>query len=165
MRPGALTSLLTVGQLVALSDLQLRRGRWLVEASPARQSWAEEVVKAVTHGYAEQDYCVISSMRGHSPATSELLDVVQGFVEQHADEIGDNYVDVVHYDFSPANLLLDEQQRVVGVVDWEGVRAGDRLFDLATQMFYADDGEVRGRLQQAALERGRPVYWVCTCAT
>ncbi len=156
-RPAALTSLVTVDQLVALSDLQLGRGGWLIEAFSARPRWADEIIEAVTDGFAEQDYCVISSMRSHSPATSELLDVVQGFVEQHADDISDDYVDVVHYDFSPANLLLDEQQRVVGVVDWEGVRAGDRVFDLATQMFYAtNDGDVQRRLQRAALERGRP---------
>jgi thiamine kinase-like enzyme len=77
-------------------------------------------------------------------------------VERHADEIDTDHTDIVHYDFSPANLLLNEQQRVVGVVDWEGVRVGDRLFDLATQLFYApSDGAVLRRLRRAALERGR----------
>ncbi|MBV9601202.1 MAG: aminoglycoside phosphotransferase family protein [Chloroflexi bacterium] len=146
-----------VDQIVSLCDLQSGRGGWLCEAFPTRPSWAEEAVYAVTRGYAERDYCDIASLRLHSPATNELLCVVQTFVERHADELDVDHADIVHYDFSPANLLLNEQQRVVGVVDWEGVRAGDRLFDLATQLFYApSEGEVHHRLRRAALERGRP---------
>jgi hypothetical protein len=104
-RPHALTDPATVDQLVALCDLQAGRGGWLAEAFPARPPWAEEVVHAVTRGFAEHDYCVIGSLRAHSPATAELLRVVQAFVKRHADEIGDDHVDIVHFDFSPANLL------------------------------------------------------------
>src|SRR5207253_896853 len=43
--------------------------------------------------------------------------------------------DIVHYDFTPANVLLSGD-RVTGVVDWEGTRRGDRAFDLATFLFY-----------------------------
>jgi hypothetical protein len=146
-----------VDQLVSLCDLQSGRGAWLAEAFPTRPTWREEVVHAVTHGYAEHDYCDIATLRTYSPATAELLRVVQTFVEQHADEIDTDHADIVHYDFSPANLMLDEHQRVLGVVDWEGVRVGDRLFDLATQLFYAaSQGEIHQRLLRAALERGRP---------
>ncbi|MBV9324540.1 MAG: aminoglycoside phosphotransferase family protein [Chloroflexi bacterium] len=122
-------------QLVSLCDLQSGRGGWLAEVFPTRPTWAEEAVYAVTHGYAEYDYCDMASLQAHSPATNELLRVVQTLVERHADEMDVDHADIVHYDFSPANLLLNEQQRVVGVVDWEGVRVGDRLFDLATQLF------------------------------
>jgi Phosphotransferase enzyme family len=47
--------------------------------------------------------------------------------------------DVVHLDFTPLNLLTDASY-ITHVVDWEGLRAGDASFDLATLLFhgYAD---------------------------
>jgi thiamine kinase-like enzyme len=46
--------------------------------------------------------------------------------------------DIVHFDLNLTNLLqLDG--RISGVVDWDGVCAGDRAFDLATLLFYAHD--------------------------
>jgi hypothetical protein len=112
----------TVDQLVSLCDQQSGRGGWRAEAFQTRPTWAEEAVSAVMRGYAEHNYCDIASLLGHSPATNELLHVVQTFVERHADEFDADHADIVHYDFSPANLLLNEQQRVVGVVDWDWAR-------------------------------------------
>jgi len=43
---------------------------------------------------------------------------------------------VVHFDFSPLNLLA-ERDRLVGVVDWEGVRRRDATFALAALLFYS----------------------------
>jgi len=37
---------------------------------------------------------------------------------------------------SPRVLLVDDHG-VTGVIDWGGTRTGDRLFDLATLMYYA----------------------------
>ena len=156
-RPREIAHTETIERLVALNDLQSGRGSWLAEAFPARPTWADEVVRAVTDGYPEYDYCVLQSLITYSATTSNLLEVLQNFVKRHADEVaaspGD---DIVHFDFSHANILL-LRERVVGVVDWEGVRAGDRLFDLATLLFYTVPvAAVHDRLWQLALERGRP---------
>ena len=43
---------------------------------------------------------------------------------------------IVHWDFTPDNVLVRDG-RVSGVIDWEGVRAGDPAFDLVTLAFYA----------------------------
>ncbi len=51
--------------------------------------------------------------------------------------------DVVHFDFQGSNILVDRDQ-VSGVVDWDGCRAGDRAFDLATLLFYADEDDGGG---------------------
>jgi aminoglycoside phosphotransferase (APT) family kinase protein len=112
----------------------------------------------VTVGYAQHDYCVLESLTTYSATTAELLTVLQTFVRRHANEIGAGTTteDIVHFDFSPANVL-SVRGRVVGVVDWEGVRAGDRLFDLATLLFYTCEiPAVHGRLWKLALARGRP---------
>src|ERR1700737_1141826 len=57
-RPRPITNPETVNQLVALNDFHVDRGGWLADAFPARPTWAEEVVRAVTDGYAQHDYCV-----------------------------------------------------------------------------------------------------------
>jgi aminoglycoside phosphotransferase (APT) family kinase protein len=144
-------------QLVALNDLQVDCGGWLTDAFPARPTWAEDVVRAVTDGYAQHDYCVLESLTTHSAVTADLLEVLQTFVKRHADEVGvADAEDIVHFDFSPANVL-SARGRVVRVVDWEGVRAGDRLFDLATPLFYTYPiSDVFDGLWKLALARGKP---------
>jgi aminoglycoside phosphotransferase (APT) family kinase protein len=111
----------------------------------------------VTDGYAQHGYCVLESLTTHSAVTAELLEVLQTFVKRRADEVAvATAEDIVHFDFSPANVL-SARGRVVGVVDWEGVRAGDRLFDLATLLFYTYPiPDMHGRLWKLALARGQP---------
>ena len=43
--------------------------------------------------------------------------------------------DIFHWDFHAANVLA-EGRRVTGVIDWDATTAGDRLFDLATLLYY-----------------------------
>lgn len=53
-------------------------------------------------------------------------------------------------DFTLANVLVDKRA-VSGVIDWGGTRSGDRLFDLATLVYYS-----RGQaadLEQYVVER------------
>lgn len=61
--------------------------------------------------------------------------------------------DIVHLDFTPANVLLDEG-RISGVIDWYGECAGDRAFDLVTLLFYAvEQPELRTLLLPEVLAR------------
>jgi len=66
---------------------------------------------------------------------------------------------VVHWDFQGANILV-EDDRVSGVVDWEGACVGDRAFDLVTLLYYAyaapDARRVREVLWQRALSQASP---------
>ena len=57
--------------------------------------------------------------------------------------------DVVHYDFSPYNVLA-EGDRITGVVDWQGATSGDAAFDLVTLADYTHDFALRDRLLDAA---------------
>ena len=43
--------------------------------------------------------------------------------------------DLVHYDLHTVNVLSDDGRRVSGIIDWDGVRAGDRSLDLANLAF------------------------------
>jgi len=144
-----------VRQLVILNDLQAGRGAWLAAAFPQRPDWDEEAIRAVTDGYATHNCCDVELLHAYSRSTSDLLRVLREFVES-ADPARTMRDDIVHFDFSPANVLVDGEQ-VAGVVDWEGVRAGDRVFDLATLLFYSTPfAAIRDHLWHVALDRSRP---------
>jgi aminoglycoside phosphotransferase (APT) family kinase protein len=50
--------------------------------------------------------------------------------------------------------VLMENDRITGVIDWEGSYTGDRAFDLATMLFYTwNFADFRDALLQAILER------------
>jgi Ser/Thr protein kinase RdoA (MazF antagonist) len=127
-----------VGQLVALVDLQREVGL------PGREPWIEHVVSTVVDG--REGYCEHEQMRARDPA---LLDRLRAIADRDVDV---PLEDVVHYDFSPYNILADGD-RITGVVDWTGATAGDAAFDLLTCAYYAYDYSVRDRLLDAARAR------------
>jgi aminoglycoside phosphotransferase (APT) family kinase protein len=43
--------------------------------------------------------------------------------------------DLVHLDFHPGNVLVDDAGSVTGIVDWDGIGRGDRRFGLVTLRF------------------------------
>jgi aminoglycoside phosphotransferase (APT) family kinase protein len=45
--------------------------------------------------------------------------------------------DLVHLDFHPENVLVDEDGSITGIVDWDGIARGDRRFMLVTLRFSA----------------------------
>lgn len=113
-------------QLLALNDLQ--RG----PAPDLASDWPQSLVESVRVGYEE--YCILASLIDYSRETRELLDRVQSLVTRYPDIVCPND-DIVHFDFNPGNILVAEG-RVSGVVDWDGVTAGDRMFDVVTMLFY-----------------------------
>jgi hypothetical protein len=94
--------------------------------------WPQSIVESVLVG--GEGYCVLSSLTGYSRETSELLERVQLQAAQYSKIVCPND-DIVHFDFNPGNILVSDG-RVSGVVDWDGVTAGDRMFDVATMLFY-----------------------------
>ena len=116
-----------VSQLVALNDVQHD------QAPEPAEPWPGRVADDVLEG--GNGYCLLEPMRQHSPTTARLLDLVQALAARHRD-VKTPITDVVHFDFQQANLL-GLSGKISGVVDWDGVRTGDRAFDLATLLFYA----------------------------
>ena len=126
-------------------------------AGTAAGDWPRAAVDPVLHG--GDGFCLLDPLRTHSAATAALLGTLQRLVAAGADARAPTD-DVVHFDFQGANILAD-RGRVSGVVDWEGCRAGDRAFDLATLFFYADedsgaDPGQRDRLWRLLLARAGP---------
>ena len=120
-----------IRELVALNELQSGRGVGF------ETGWPQRPIDGVMSGYKE--YCVLKTLREHSQESSAMLARLQDLVRQCS---AANFTtsDIVHWDFNPANILIDGGH-VSGVVDWEGACAGDRAFDLVTLLFYRYDSE------------------------
>jgi aminoglycoside phosphotransferase (APT) family kinase protein len=96
-------------------------------------SWRRVVLSSVLSG--ARSYLRLATLRDHSDRSRELLARCQEAVRRFGD--GVPALDaIVHWDFTPDNVLVHDGS-VTGVIDWEGVRAGDPRFDLVTLAFYA----------------------------
>jgi hypothetical protein len=108
-------------ELIAHNALQ-------AEAVPGGHGWKTYMLESLSRGLS--GYCEHASLQTYDQATRALLgrilaagDALVGVaVEEH---------DVVHLDFHHRNVLT-ENGRLSGVVDCEGYRSGDRMFDLVT---------------------------------
>jgi len=104
------------------------------EAAPMQGgSWRRVVVSSVLSG--ARSYLRLATLRDHSERSRELLARCQDAVRRFGDRVPALDA-IVHWDFTPDNVLVQDG-RVTGVIDWEGVRAGDPRFDLVTLTFYA----------------------------
>jgi aminoglycoside phosphotransferase (APT) family kinase protein len=104
----------------------------------------------VMEGHA--DFCIIETLRTYSVDSAALLDALQRIVAARGSECPKRD-DIVHFDFHTSNILIDDD-RVSGVIDWEGCESGDCAFDLATLLFYTwPFADFREALWRALLER------------
>jgi Ser/Thr protein kinase RdoA (MazF antagonist) len=145
---GALDRL--VPELVGLADRHAGRGDL---ADPPWPGWLLRTLDVGGDGY-----CLHETML-RQPSTARMLERIRHV----ADVCRDAPVarqDIVHFDFSYANVLTDGTT-ITGVVDWNvpfpGALQGDRAFDIATLLFYAyDRPRTRARLRAALLDRCDP---------
>jgi aminoglycoside phosphotransferase (APT) family kinase protein len=105
------------------------------EAFPAAPTatWRRVVVSSVLSG--ARSYLRLATLRDHSDRSRELLARCQDAVRRFGERVPEPDA-IVHWDFTPDNVLVRDGQ-ISGVIDWEGVRAGDPRFDLVTLTFYA----------------------------
>ena len=100
-------------------------------AAPGGHGWKTYMLESLSRGLS--GYCEHGSLRTYNQATRALLDRIRAagaaLVEVAVEE-----GDAVHVDFHHRNVLA-EGGRLSGVVDCEGYRSGDRIFDLVTLAF------------------------------
>ncbi|SEH02382.1 Phosphotransferase enzyme family protein [Nonomuraea solani] len=78
-------------------------------------------------------FCLHGSLRSYDSRTRYLLDQIEEIGHAFPDTLeGD---DLVHTDFHPENVLVDENGIVTGVIDWDGAVRGNADFDLFTLRF------------------------------
>lgn len=141
--PSRVINAAMVREVIAINRIQAARGGDMPPEWPAR------VIDGVLKGFV--GYCEIDTLRRYSGESAAMLDTIQELV---AGCSGGKFVDgdIVHWDFNPGNVLSDGN-RITGVIDWDGVCAGDRGFDLATLLFYSyDDREVRDPLWREVVD-------------
>jgi aminoglycoside phosphotransferase (APT) family kinase protein len=133
-------------QVLALNALQRDVGLM------GRGPWVDEMVTSVLDG--RRGYCEHAAMAEHSDETRALLDRLFRIADgTRGVQVSDK--DVVHYDFSPYNVLADGD-RITGVVDWNGATNGDAAFDLVTLAAYTYDYAIRDALLAAAAAQTDP---------
>ena len=99
-------------------------------------------------------YCEHAAMAEFSEETRALLERLFRIAEaSRRVQVSDT--DVVHFDFSPYNVLTDGA-RASGVVDWHGATNGDASFDLVNLAHYTFDYAVRDQLLTAAAAQTDP---------
>jgi hypothetical protein len=127
----------TVKTLLALN------GRQVGEGDAEFAEWSAYIAGSLLHGC--DGYCVHQPLRDYDRRTAALLETIRGIGERVGDLPSG---DVVHVDFHHRNVLLAEGT-VAAVIDWEGCRSGDAVFDLVTLAF----GLTVARVPAAARER------------
>lgn len=130
-------------RLLELNELQAGR------AVDDDASWPAAAVGWTVGGHG--DYMFVEALNAHSPGGRKLVELCRAAAE-HAAELPPSR-DIVHWDFTASNVLSEG-----GVIDWGGTRTGDRLFDLATWLYYSPDDGLRRYIVGRIGERGLFVY-------
>lgn len=131
-------------RLLELNELQAGR------AVDDDRSWPAAAVSW------DGSYMYVDELERHSDAGRELVRRCRDAAERGAPGLPPAR-DVVHWDLTAANVLAAGGQ-ITGVIDWGGTCSGDRLFDLATWLYYAPDEGLRAYVVERIGERGLDVY-------
>jgi hypothetical protein len=113
-----------VNRVLELNELQVD-----VPSPVNPLSWGAFIVHSLVEG--ENGWAMHEPLRTHSIESRRLLARIEGIGHQteshrfHADGL-------VHLDLHTGNMLLDGDDLLVGIVDWDGACYGDRRFDLVT---------------------------------
>ncbi|MDX6523830.1 MAG: hypothetical protein QOI17_1343 [Gaiellales bacterium] len=138
-----------VEQLVALNDLQ-------ADTQPSDPEWGEFIRSTLLRG--ADGYCLHEPLRRHSPQAAALLERVIA-IGRETDPGDLPACDIAHFDLHHLNVLA-QGDRVTGIIDCEGARAGDRAFDLVTLLFCSGEGQLDEDAQEwlwsLLQERRRP---------
>ena len=126
-----------VDELVRLNELQ---------AGTQQDDGAWGAYLAGTLLQGADGYCLHEPMRRHSAASAALLERVVE-VGRATDPAVLPGGDLVHLDFHHLNVLADGD-RITGVVDCEGIRPGDRVFDLVTLLFCSREARLGAEAEE-----------------
>jgi Phosphotransferase enzyme family len=109
-------------------------------------------------------FCLHGPMAHYDRHTARLLDQIEEAGAELPERLpGD---DLVHFDFHPDNVLVDQSGAVTGVVDWAGAARADGTLDLMTLRFdLARRAPELGRALGALLkESALPSVWLACWA-
>jgi Phosphotransferase enzyme family len=111
--------------------------------------WTSYIVGSLVNGC--NGYCMHEPLREYNRRTAALLKTIQAAAEAIVEFPSR---DVVHVDFHHRNVLVADGE-VSAVIDWEGGRTGDSVFDLMTLAFGLTVARVPVRAQDRVEEEVR----------
>jgi Ser/Thr protein kinase RdoA (MazF antagonist) len=105
-------------------------------------------------------FCLHGPMAGYDGRTARLLAEIEAAGAQLPEHLAGD--DLVHFDFHPGNVLIDQAGTVTGVVDWDGAARAHGALDLMTLRFdLARRAPDLGRWLGAVLrESATPAVWL-----
>jgi cyclase len=95
---------------------------------PNAPPWPDRLRSEVMRGHYYVDLAYVDR---ESPELLRRCRDAYARAEPHLQDPGD----LVHFDYTTSNIIAVDNE-ITGVVDWDGVCNGDRLFDLATLWYY-----------------------------
>jgi Ser/Thr protein kinase RdoA (MazF antagonist) len=126
--PGeTLTDWQPLGDAIARQAIALNE-RFAGKRVPNAPAWPERIRNDVVRGH---HYVDLALLERKAP---EVLRRCRDALARAEDSLADPG-DLVHWDYTTANILA-VGDAITGVVDWDGVCNGDRLFDLVTLWYY-----------------------------
>jgi hypothetical protein len=145
--PGRSDPVLTSALIDDLIDIVEREAGL---ADDSAQDWPEVIRTSLTVGI--DGHYEHGSLQNFSEGSRKLL---QGVRQVGRDQsVGRlRAPDLVHYDLHTVNVLSDDGRSVSGIIDWDGVRAGDRSLDLAKTGVHQPVEDLRNSPARAHLER------------
>lgn len=78
-------------------------------------------------------FCLHGPLARYSRRAARLLKAIEAVGARVPEALAGN--DLVHFDFHPENVLVDDAGTMTGVIDWDGAAASDGDFDLYTLRF------------------------------
>jgi hypothetical protein len=113
-----------------MAQEMVRLNKLLIDVEPIETlaGFGELLLQTTTEG--NDDYCSHTPLQTHSDESRRILEWIRsvGFESQ---SLRVPETDAVHYDFHHLNVLWHDDHATV-VIDWDGSRIGDRVFDLVT---------------------------------
>lgn len=130
-------------------------------ALESSQDWTWEVEAVALRQQGEW----LAVARSAVPTVQHLLETCA----RRCDGLGDwgwRYGDLVHGDFGPHNVLLDDDGCIVAIIDLEEAGRGDRVIDVMG-LLYVVEAELLAEVRREALRIASPaavtacgVYWI-----
>jgi aminoglycoside phosphotransferase (APT) family kinase protein len=112
---------------VARQAIELNE-RFAGKRVPNAPAWPERIRDDVVRGHHHVDLVLLER------EAPEVLRRCRDALTRAEGSLADPG-DLVHWDYTTANILAVSDE-ITGVVDWDGVCNGDRLFDLVTLWYY-----------------------------
>lgn len=78
-------------------------------------------------------FCLHETLQAHSTRTRRLLSRIRRIGDTTSTTMSGH--DLVHMDFQPANVLVDDTGALTGVIDWDGATRGDADMALVVLLF------------------------------